>query len=117
MRRTFPGCCANATAPPKANVKVKAKIPHHFGFWIADFRLSDRNQRNGRDLLVMSLAPDLKSQIENYLMTLSARYSIDCGIVMPICFAVLRLITSSNFVGCSTGKSAGLAPLRILSTK
>ena len=33
----------------------------------------------------------------------------DCGIVTPICFAVLRLITSSNFVGCSTGRSAGLA--------
>jgi hypothetical protein len=24
------------------------------------------------------------------------------------------LMTSSNFVGCSTGRSAGLAPLRIL---
>jgi hypothetical protein len=31
-------------------------------------------------------------------------------------FAVLRLITSSNFVGCSTGRSAGFAPLRILLT-
>jgi hypothetical protein len=50
-------------------------------------------------------------------MTLSARYNSDCGIVTPICFAVLRLITSSNFVGCSTGKSAGLAPFKILSTK
>jgi hypothetical protein len=28
----------------------------------------------------------------------------------------LRLMTSSNLVGCSTGRSAGLAPLRILST-
>src|SRR5262249_1071748 len=28
----------------------------------------------------------------------------------------LRLIASSNFVGCSMGRSAGLAPLRILST-
>src|SRR5207249_7667140 len=51
-----------------------------------------------------------------YLMTLSAWYSTDCGIVRPICFAVLRLITNSNFVGCSTGRSAGFAPLRILST-
>ena len=38
------------------------------------------------------------------------------GIVRPICFAVLRLIIDSNFVGCSTGRSAGFAPLRILST-
>ena len=61
-----------------------------------------------------------QSKIENlkslYLITLSARYSTDSGIVTPICFAVLRLITSSNFVGVSTGRSAGLAPFRILST-
>src|SRR5207248_2326483 len=51
-----------------------------------------------------------------YLITLSARYSTACGIVTPICFAVLRLMTNSNFVGCSTGSSAGLAPFSILST-
>jgi hypothetical protein len=27
--------------------------------------------------------------------------------------AALRLMTSSNFVGCSTGNSAGFAPFRI----
>jgi hypothetical protein len=31
-------------------------------------------------------------------------------------FAVLRLMASWNFVGCSTGRSAGRAPLMILST-
>ena len=31
-------------------------------------------------------------------------------------WAVVRLMSSSNVMGCSTGKSAGLAPLRILST-
>ena len=31
-------------------------------------------------------------------------------------FAALALITSSNFVGCSMGKSAGWAPFSILST-
>src|SRR5438093_5417210 len=36
-----------------------------------------------------------------------------CGIVSPSALAVLRLTTTSNFVGCSTGRSAGLAPLRI----
>ena len=48
-------------------------------------------------------------------ITLSARASTLGGIVNPISFAVFKLMTSSNFVGCSTGKSAGLAPLRILS--
>src|SRR5262249_29557581 len=35
------------------------------------------------------------------------------GTLRPRAFAVLRLITSSNLVGCSTGRSAGLSPLRI----
>src|SRR5262249_52861960 len=35
------------------------------------------------------------------------------GTVRPSALAVLRLITSSNFVGCTTGRSAGFAPLRI----
>src|SRR5262249_61928895 len=50
-------------------------------------------------------------------ITLSARASTLGEIVTLICFAVFRLITNSNFVGCSTGRSAGLAPLRILSTQ
>ena len=36
--------------------------------------------------------------------------------VTPICFAVFKLITNSNLIGCCTGRSAGLAPFRILST-
>src|SRR5262245_40891918 len=51
-----------------------------------------------------------------YLITLSARASTFGGMVRPICLAVLRLMMNSNFIGCSTGRSAGLAPLRILST-
>ena len=38
------------------------------------------------------------------------------GIWKPSAFAVVRLMTKSNLVGCSTGKSAGFAPRRILST-
>ena len=49
-------------------------------------------------------------------MTRSARLTSGGGIVSPRAFAVFRLITSSNWVGCSTGRSPGLAPLRILST-
>ena len=46
-------------------------------------------------------------------ITSSARARIDCGTVRPSALAVLRLMTSSNLVGCWTGRSAGLAPLRI----
>src|SRR5215472_379000 len=44
-------------------------------------------------------------------ITSSARTRIDGGTVMPSALAVLRLTTSSNVVGCCTGRSAGLAPL------
>jgi hypothetical protein len=77
MRGTFPVCCASALAPHTVSATTIAKRPAHFRFWILDFRLSDRNERNAvRDVLVMSLAPNLKSKIENpkiYLITLSAR--------------------------------------------
>jgi hypothetical protein len=42
-------------------------------------------------------------------ITLSALAKTFGGIVMPICLAALRFIAMSNFVGCSTGRSAGLA--------
>lgn len=52
-----------------------------------------------------------------YSITWSARARIVCGILMPRVRAVLRLTANQNFVGSSIGKSAGFAPLRILSTK
>jgi len=36
--------------------------------------------------------------------------------VSPRALAVLALMINSNWVGCSTGRSAGRAPFRILST-
>jgi hypothetical protein len=51
-----------------------------------------------------------------HLITLSARARRLGGIVRPICLAVFRLITNSNFIGCSTGRSAGFVPFKILST-
>ena len=51
-----------------------------------------------------------------YSMTLSARASTEGGTARLSALAVFRLTMNSNFVGCSTGKSAGLAPFNILST-
>jgi hypothetical protein len=51
-----------------------------------------------------------------YSITSSARASSEGGIVIPRAFAVLRLITSSYFVGSCTGRSAGFSPLRMRST-
>jgi hypothetical protein len=50
---------------------------------------------------------------QDYSITSSARASSVAGISMPSIFAVLRLMTVSNFTDCTTGRSVGLAPLRI----
>jgi hypothetical protein len=39
--------------------------------------------------------------------------SSDAGTVRPSILAVSALMTSSNLLGCTTGRSAGLSPLRI----
>src|SRR5262249_52762638 len=49
-------------------------------------------------------------------ITSSARPRSVGAISIPIAFAVFRLITISNLVGCSTGSSPGFAPRKILST-
>jgi hypothetical protein len=51
-----------------------------------------------------------------YSITSSARSWMAVDSSTPIAFAVLRLMTSSNFTACSTGRSAGFAPLSILDT-
>src|SRR5258706_11231694 len=51
----------------------------------------------------------------HYSITLSARSSSPCGMVMPMVLAAGRLMMSSNTVGSSTGSEEGLAPLAILS--
>ena len=48
-----------------------------------------------------------------YSMTSSARASSVAGTSRPSILAVSALITSSNFDACTTGKSAGFAPLRM----
>jgi hypothetical protein len=52
----------------------------------------------------------------NYWITSSARIVSEGGMVRPSALAARRLTTRRYFRGCSIGNSAGLAPLRILST-
>src|SRR5262249_22020495 len=52
----------------------------------------------------------------HHSITSSARASSIGGIVKPSALAVVKLMTRSNLVGCSTARSAGFAPRRILST-
>ena len=57
-----------------------------------------------------------RNKLHPYSITSSALASSDGGTVRPSALAVFMLITNSNLVGCSTGRSKGRAPLRILST-
>ena len=67
--------------------------------------------------LSSDIAPGPKSANKRrHSITSSAWASKVLGTVTPRTLAVLRLMNSSNLVGCSTGRSAGFAPLRILST-
>src|SRR5262249_54591788 len=52
----------------------------------------------------------------SYSITSSARASSVGGIVKRSALAAFRFMTKSNFSGCCTGSSDGLAPLKILST-
>src|SRR5215467_7372798 len=53
---------------------------------------------------------------ELHSITLSVRASSVGETSRPSALAVIRLMTKSNLVGCSTGISPGFAPRRILST-
>ena len=66
------------------------------------------------DLLQLISSP-ISDIAQRHSITLSASNCVEFGISMPSVLAVLRLIAKSNLVGCSTGSSSGLAPLRILS--
>jgi hypothetical protein len=46
-------------------------------------------------------------------MTSSASNCIELGTSRPSALAVCRLMTNSNLVDCTTGRSAGLEPFRI----
>ena len=74
------------------------------------FQVGDAGNESGR-------SPFAVYQLGHHPSTNSSvRTSRDCGIVMPNALVVLRLMTSSNRVGCSTGMLAGLAPFRMRST-
>src|SRR5829696_3322263 len=64
-----------------------------------------------------STAEERKQFSPPHSITSSARARSVGGMVRPRALASFRLITSSNLVGCWTGKSVGLDRFKILSTK
>jgi hypothetical protein len=67
--------------------------------------------------LICKTKPDVRAfGLVAHRITSSAWKRTEGGMVRPSAWAVLRLMTSSNVVGCSTGRSAGMVPFKILST-
>jgi len=75
-----------------------------------------RRGNHGGNTRLRRLRGHNRSSGRSHSITLSARSTRPAGTSCPIALAVLRLITSSNVVGCSTGRSVGFAPLSILAT-
>src|ERR1700682_6289717 len=77
-------------------------------------RLSDSRRHQLWAIAQADARHRLMAQLgEPHSITSSAPESRTAGIDMLRALAVLRFMRRLNFVGCSTGKSAGLAPLRI----
>src|SRR6187401_1353250 len=90
-----------AHATPSVNFRLT--------FHAIKLTLMDGGENERRNLLE-------QFQRRHHSITSSARASSVGGTVTPNAFAVLRLMTNSNCVGCRTGISAGFAPLRIWPT-
>jgi hypothetical protein len=97
--------CAVAALPRKRAGQPAAEMADH------RHRLLLRSEGAQRD---HRAADEEKQLAPPHSMTSSARARIDCGTVRPSAVAVLRLTTSSNLVGCSTGRSAGFGALEDL---
>jgi hypothetical protein len=67
-------------------------------------------------LLDAPATPPCRCPASTYWITSSAQTRSVGGKVIPSVCAVFRLRINSNFMDCSTGRSAGFAPFRILST-
>jgi hypothetical protein len=65
---------------------------------------------------VLVLAPRAPHGGAPYGITSVTWSMISLGKVIPSAWAVFKFTTNSNSRGCSTGRSAGFAPLRIRST-
>src|SRR5262245_49470527 len=98
--------------PKKKVAEARQPVQLHGGLWVG-LRLGDMwsKRQCGR-------AADERDEFaaSHHSITSSVRASSVGGISRPSTFAVVRLMTKSNFVGCSTGMSPGFAPRRILST-
>src|SRR5262249_48819957 len=92
---------------------TQRRVEGVLGFFTCGFHLRMTGVRPRR-----SRAAEQRDEFAaRHSITSSARASKIGGRSKPKALAVFRLTTNSNLVPCRTGRSAGFAPLRILSTK
>jgi len=103
-----------------------AGCAHHVAYWQACLeKAAFRTEWTNWERTTVALCQFCREHVQRgtcteagrtYSISSSARASREGGTVRPSTLATLTLTTSSNAVGCSTGRSAGFAPFRILST-
>jgi hypothetical protein len=104
------GCARISMMARNTNVPFKGRIQKRktYHLQIITFRL----QRAAGPYSRATSRLMHRSKQLGYSITSSARADRFGGTSIPSVLAVLRLITSSNFVDCITGRSPGFAPLR-----
>src|SRR5215469_1218257 len=89
--------------------------PGNDGMDERDDRESRRRLGTGRERPYRRRATDAYDELAPSHSITSSAKAISCGgTSRPRVLAVFRLMISSKLVGCSTGKSPGFPPLRIL---
>ena len=120
---TSPADCSELFGPSDksagrrlANVAVGSKAA--LADLKCDFRSTSNNGHHQADPVGPVRATSGLMHRSNYAYstTSSAIASTPDEIVRPSVLAVLVLMTSSNLIGCSTGRSAGFSPFKIFAT-
>src|SRR5215831_100209 len=122
--RSRPATRRSMSGPPKRKCHSKGFLTISSQGPIQGVRYGESNTVTGHGsvfdpngqrvpISVVSMRNNVRERFGIYSITSSARASSDAGTVIPSAFAVLTLITSSNLVGCRTGRSAGFSPLRM----
>ena len=108
----------NLDAPSKPNKTKPQALRSLSGLGACRFTYTDKRRTCTMFLkdLTEGELNSIQASPHGHLITRFARAKTSGGIVRLRALAVFKLISNSNFVGCSTGMSAGFVPFRILST-
>jgi len=117
--QTLPDCATAPDEPRDLTIDVAGRFTARITFRRFHFKRGkmDRLVLGGGQRGEGGLAPQRSStRAASHRITSSARSSTSSGTLMPIARATRKSMINSTFDICSIGNSAGLEPLRILST-